>query len=283
MPGKTSIATPHTGPKSQFAPLVPRQYTYGAYTSMKISFVIPAYNEEKFLGLCLEAVLRHAAHSGVDTEVIVVNNASTDNTRAVAAAYPGVKIIDEPRKGLARARQSGFEASSGDLIANIDADTIMEAHWIPTVLRSFQKDENLVGLSGPHSFYDIPAWRQLLAKSFYLLAYVNYLLHKYILRTASFMQGGNFVVRRTALEKVGGFNPAYTFYGEDADISQRLHKVGNVTFTFSLPIKASGRRLVMEGYLHMAWVYFINYLSTVFLRRAVTTTRAEFKPAQKHR
>ena len=94
---------------------------------MRLSFVVPAYNEEAYLPACLESILTQIdpATSGLapgTCEIIVVNNASTDRTREVALRYPGVTVVDEPRKGLTFARQAGFAASTGDLIANVDSD-----------------------------------------------------------------------------------------------------------------------------------------------------------------
>ena len=74
---------------------------------MRISFVIPAYNEEQRLPLCLDAIARELARTVCDAEVIVVNNASTDRTGEVARAhareYDRARVVDEPRKGIVRA------------------------------------------------------------------------------------------------------------------------------------------------------------------------------------
>ena len=80
---------------------------------MRLSFVIPAYNEERYLGGCLESILEQTRDLP-DTEIVVVNNASTDGTRDVALSYPRVRLVDEPRKGLTYARQAGF-ARAADL------------------------------------------------------------------------------------------------------------------------------------------------------------------------
>ena len=61
------------------------------------------------------------------------------------------------------------------------------------------------------------------------------------------MQGGNFVVRRDALQKIGGYDTNISFYGEDTDVARRLSKVGHVKFTFDLPALSSGRRLAKEA------------------------------------
>jgi glycosyltransferase involved in cell wall biosynthesis len=133
---------------------------------IKLSFVIPAYNEEVNLGKCLDAIVRERRGKESDIEVIVVNNASTDGTRAVAEKYPGITIVDETRKGIVFARQAGFAASHGELIANVDADNMLTPGWIDTTLSEFQKNPNLVTLSGPFIYYDLPKKSQFLVKIF---------------------------------------------------------------------------------------------------------------------
>lgn len=248
--------------------------------AIRLSFVIPAFNEEKFLGMCLDSLFSAIAGSGFDVkdfEVIVVNNASTDNTKAVATGFIGVRVIDEPRKGLSQARQSGFAASSGELVANVDADCKVSALWIQTVLKIFAADQEVVCVSGPQVYYDSSAITRFLIAIYYRFAYMSYLMNRYVLRVGSLVQGGDFVVRRWAMEKIGGFNPAFTFYGEDVDIARRLYKVGKVVFTLGLPIEASGRRVNTEGLIKMAIVYPINYFWTIFLGRPFTKSNTDVR------
>src|SRR6185437_8312041 len=102
---------------------------------MRLSFVIPAYNEEAYLPACLESILAQTRNLLPGrVEIIVVNNASSDRTREVAQSFPEVILVDEPHKGLTYARQAGFCASSGELIANVDADSRLPPGWVKTVL-----------------------------------------------------------------------------------------------------------------------------------------------------
>src|SRR5688572_26560882 len=101
---------------------------------VKISFVIPAYNEADGIGDCLRSIIAEIDRTGGDAEIIVANNASTDATRRVAESFPGVKVVDEPRKGIVWARRAGYLASSGELIANIDADNRLTPGWLKTVI-----------------------------------------------------------------------------------------------------------------------------------------------------
>src|SRR3712207_941901 len=117
---------------------------------MQLAIVIPAYNEEALIGKCLTSVLAEVKRSGAPAEIVVVNNASTDRTREIAESFEGVRVVDELEKGLVAARDAGLRATAGELVANIDADTIVPAGWIDTVLAEFRRDEKLVALSGPY-------------------------------------------------------------------------------------------------------------------------------------
>jgi glycosyltransferase involved in cell wall biosynthesis len=237
---------------------------------MRMSFVIPAYNEETYLPACLESILAQTAGLGDGVEIIVVNNASSDRTREVALRYAGVKVVDEPRKGLTFARQAGFAASSGGLIANVDSDSRLTPGWVTRVLAAFAEEPKLVSLSGPFVYYDLTPRQRVTVRGFYAVAFMVYALNRYVLRAGSMVQGGNFVLRREALEEIGGFNTAISFYGEDTDIARRLNRVGKVKFTFDLKMFSSARRLKQEGMLTIAMRYTINYLWTTFRTRPFT-------------
>lgn len=242
---------------------------------MLLSFVVPAYNEEAYLGACLQSILDQTRGLERLTEIIVVNNASTDRTREIALSYPRVRLVDESRKGLPYARQAGFLASTGSLIANVDSDSRLTPGWVDKVLTTFrnhQTDEGrpLVALSGPLVYYDLTPRQRRLVNVFYGMAWLTYATNKYILRVGSMVQGGNFVLSRAGLEAIGGYDTSITFYGEDTDIARRLHAVGKVLFTFDLKMFSSARRLKHEGMLTIAFRYAVNYFWTTFFKRPFT-------------
>ena len=238
--------------------------------SVTISLVVPAYNEEKNLGRTLTAILAEVKRSGCAAEVIVVNNASTDGTGDVAASFPEVIVVDEPEKGLVQARRAGFLRASGRLIANIDADTIVTPGWLDRVLSEFTRHPSLVALSGPYVYYDVSKKARAAVRAFYVMGYGFYVLNRFVLRSGSMLQGGNFVVERAALEQIGGYNPKFSFYGEDTDLARRLHAVGAVKFTFRLPAWSSGRRLIEEGIMRMGMRYSMNFVWATFMHRPFT-------------
>jgi len=237
---------------------------------MRLSFVVPAYNEEAYLPACLESILEQTRELGDSVEIIVVNNASTDRTREVALGFAGVRVVDEPRKGLTYARQAGFAASTGQLIANVDSDSRLTPGWVRRVLETFAGGPKLVALSGPFIYYDLAPRQQRSVQLFYGAAWLVYAMNRYVLRAGSMVQGGNFVLRREALEQIGGFNLAIAFYGEDTDIARRLSRAGEVKFTFDLKMFSSARRLKQEGMTTIAARYTINYLWTTFRKRPFT-------------
>jgi glycosyltransferase involved in cell wall biosynthesis len=235
-----------------------------------ISFVVPAYNEEKTLTRNLAAIIAEIKRAGCRAEVIVVNNASNDGTGHVAASFPEVIVVDEPVKGLVQARKAGFQRATGALVANVDADTIVTQGWLDRVLEEFRRHPNLVALSGPYIYYDLPKRTRAAVRAFYVMGYGFYVLNRFVLRVGSMLQGGNFVVRRSALEEIGGFNPKFNFYGEDTDLARRLNAVGAVKFTFGLPALSSGRRLLEEGVMKIGMRYFINFVWATFRHRPFT-------------
>ncbi len=247
---------------------------------MTLSFVVPAYNEEHYLPDCLRSILNETAGRD-EIEIIVVDNASTDRTREVALSFPGVRVVEEPRKGLPHARQAGFLASSGRLIANVDSDSRLPSGWVAHVLAAFAQDPDMVSLSGPLVYYDLSPREQLLVRIFYATAWITYSLNRYVLRVGSMVQGGNFVLTRAALESIGGFNLGITFYGEDTDLARRLPEAGHVLFTFDLKMYSSARRLKREGILTMAWRYSLNYLWTIFLKRPYTAEHIDIREGSK--
>ncbi len=123
---------------------------------VKISIIIPAYNEEKRIRNCLKSIL--SQDNSLLFEVIVVNNASCDNTIEVIKSinFP-IKIVEEPKQGLTIARNSGAKVAKGDLLVFLDADVILPNNWLKNICGIFKNNPRLVCISGPYKFYDLPS------------------------------------------------------------------------------------------------------------------------------
>lgn len=239
---------------------------------LKISVVIPAFNEEKRIETCMTSVIQNSEN--ILHEVIVVDNNSVDQTFKLAAETAQklsdetdalIKIVREEKRGTSAARQKGFECSTGELIAFLDADTIMQKDWVKKVIHEFSKNKKLVALSGPYNYYDLPLWQRGVAWLFwYTLAHPFYMFTRYM------AMGGNLVIKRDVLEKMGGLNTSLTFYGDDTDMVRRASAFGKTKFKFNFTIDSSGRRFIEQGLLKTASMYALNFLSQIFIKRAVS-------------
>jgi len=234
---------------------------------MYLSIIIPAHNEEKGIGQCLEALLREISRAGKkdDTEVIVVDNASTDCTKEVAEKFSGVRVVREDHKGLTWAREAGRKAARGELLAYIDSDVHVPPGWLDIIYKEFAHRKHIVSLSGPSRYYDLTGVTKFLAEiGWNVFAPITYRLVGYML------YGANFVAKREALEAIGGFDTTVAFYGEDTNLARRLAKIGKTVFLMRFFVTVSGRRIVQEGLLKTYWTYAKNYLSEVFLHKPTT-------------
>jgi glycosyltransferase involved in cell wall biosynthesis len=235
---------------------------------MRMTIAIPAYNEQDYLPACLEHVLAEIACSGMaeSVEVLVVDNASTDNTNQIACAFSGVRVVRETTKGLTHARQRALIEANGDVLAFVDADTHMPAGWITRVLKTFDADRNVVCVSGPYHYYGASRVESVLIYLYWTcLAMPVYWLTRYM------AVGGNFATRKDAIHQIGGFDLNISFYGEDTNIARRLAAVGKVKFLLRLTMPTSPRRLHAEGLWNTAFKYVANFLSEVILKRPVTS------------
>ncbi|MFJ2668788.1 glycosyltransferase family 2 protein [Nocardia fluminea] len=127
--------------------------------TLSLSVVIPAYNEEQIIGECLR---RLTEQRGYITEILVVDNNSTDGTRAIVAAcaldWPAITLIEETEQGLVYARNRGLDAASGELIARIDADTLVPPDWAERIVEFFTADHEgyWAAACGRGQAYDLP-------------------------------------------------------------------------------------------------------------------------------
>lgn len=236
------------------------------------------------MGACLETLIQEIARTKriyphLVTEIVVVNNASLDRTAEVAGEHPGVTVINEPLKGLVMARRAGFVVTSGELVANLDADTRTPRGWLTRVVSEFEHNSKLVALSGPYIYYDLNALERACVKVFYFFGWLFYLVNHYVLHRGAMLQGGNFVLRRSAWEQAGGFDSSISFYGEDTDVARRITPYGEVKWTWGLPMYASGRRLAEEGLPRVAYIYAMNFFSISLTGRPYTHTYTDIRAA----
>jgi glycosyltransferase involved in cell wall biosynthesis len=163
---------------------------------MYVSVVIPARNDADMLERCLASL---AAQYRRPDEIVVVDNGSTDGTRAVAEAG-GARVVWEPTPGIPRASSAGLDAARGDLIARLDADSVCPPEWLARVVAVFEDDPALSVVSGSGDFYDAGPITRRLGKSWWVgglyWSMTLYLGHPPIF-------GSNFAMRRAVWEELG--------------------------------------------------------------------------------
>jgi len=234
-----------------------------------VSLIIPAYNEEKYIGDCLDSIFASGAKF---FEIIVVDNGSFDRTKEIAEKYQNVRVVNEKKSGVMFARQRGIDESTGEIVAFVDADTKMILGWYEQIIKKFSGDLILATLSGPYIYEDISLWTKILVWIFY---YLITLPVYYMLGYAAIF--GNFAIRRSVLEKMGGLNTGIVFCGDDTDTVQRAHKFGKTIFSMDFKIKTSPRRFTQEGIVFTAWRYMINFIHVVLFKKPYTNKQTNLR------
>lgn len=240
-----------------------------------ISAIVCAYNEERMLPSALHSLL--AQTRGPD-EILVVNNASTDGTRAVAEAIPGVRVVDEPRKGLVRARAAGRAAARGDILFYMDADCRAPLALLERIARQFERSPDVVAVTGPYRFYDWDWIGRVGARLYdHLLARPAHVLSQDLLRVGAILYGGNFAVRASAMDAIGGFDTSIEFHGEDTNVGRRLAAVGRVALVDACYIYTSARRYKAMGRGHVLRLYIRNFWSETIHHRPKDLTHEDVR------
>ena len=208
---------------------------------MKVSVVIPAFNEEKLLGACLDSVRASfsAQPGGQDYEIVVCDNNSTDGTAALAAAK-GIKTVFEPLNRIAGARNRGAAAASGDWLLFIDADSRLSPATLSETLLLMRAGTCCGG--GALVAFDPPppAWGAALTW------FWNFLSVAFKLAAGSYL-----FCRRDAFAALGGFSP-WLYAAEEIELSGALKRWGaakGLAFKIitSAPHFSSARKFRMYG------------------------------------
>jgi glycosyltransferase involved in cell wall biosynthesis len=193
-----------------------------------ISFVVPAYNEEPLIGGCLQAIHAAAESLGQPYEIVVADDDSSDGTRRVAESK-GARIIRVSNRQIARTRNAGARAATGEILVFVDADTLVTNAAVQAANRALQS--GAVGGGTEIQFEGrIPLYARLLLPLFVLY-----------FRVARFAAGCFVFCSRPAFEAVGGFDERL-FGGEEVALSRALKRQGRFVILRE-PVTTSGRKL----------------------------------------
>lgn len=178
---------------------------------MKLSIVVPAFNEEKLIESCLASIrAASAGRAGLEVELIVVDNACTDDTAAIAARC-GAQVVLEPRRQIARARNAGAAAATGEWLLFVDADSWPTRELLDEAL-ACMGDAGVVGGGSTVRVHGVPAWLALIGASWNGLS-----------RVTRWAAGSFIFCRARAFHAIGGFDLDF-FVAEEIDLSRRLKR-----------------------------------------------------------
>ncbi len=216
---------------------------------MRISVVIPAYNEEKYIQACLESLMKQTKKP---FEILVVDNNSTDDTAKIAESFDGVTVINAKVQGITPTRNAGFNAAKGDIIARTDADTTVPTDWIEQIERLFTQNA-VDAVSGPAIYYDSPIKSDVFIKFFFWMSKLLF-GHPILL-------GPNTAITSDTWQEVKKITcPNDSKVHEDLDLSIHIARTGRkIYYDSSLIVKCSARRI-----LHRPQSFFIEYTLRYF-------------------
>lgn len=195
---------------------------------MKVSVIIPAYNEEKRIEKCLESVVNQKE---IPDEIIIVDNNCTDKTVEIAEKF-GAIIIKEKKQGMIYARNAGFNAAKYEILARTDSDAILPRDWISRIKKAFE-DPNLGALSGPTNYYKWPkSVRVSHIPSLMLFDILSFLFKN------GCLYGPNMSLRKAIWEKVKqDVCLDDKKVHEDVDLSIHLNKLTKIKFDNKLIVE----------------------------------------------
>ena len=194
---------------------------------LTISFVIPFFNSEKTLALCLQAM---EAQTIQPFEVILVDNNSRDKSKKIAKNF----VVNHPsyarylfadQQGPSSARNCGAEAATGKIIAFIDSDCIADSKLHEDLLGAFGEPK-IGAVAGRISGFG----KESLWDKFHFMFTLKSLSDEQIYSEFTLVRGGfpaaNLAVRKDVFERIGGFNEALQIYSEDYDLCARIYAAG---------------------------------------------------------
>lgn len=185
-----------------------------------LSIIIPAYNEERCLEACLDAI---AEQTEAPDEVIVVDNNSTDRTAEIAQSYAFVTVVKEPQQGRVYARSRGFNVAKNDIIARIDADTVLPTDWVAHIRRFYEDPAHARSAwTGGAKFYNAPVAPVVNATYNFLSFWLDTLLlgHRPL-------WGSNMALPRSMWQELRAGMCVRNDIHEDVDLAIHAHQAGH--------------------------------------------------------
>lgn len=229
--------------------------------TLKISVVVPTFQEQKYIGAMLSRLLK----AKPPLEVVVIDGGSQDKTVEVAQRFTN-KVYQISKRGIAAGRNYGARKANGDILVFLDTDVTFPTTFQEKLLQTF-KDSTVVGAT----CNIMPLHHQTGTTAFFRLYNLA------IRATAIFKphaRGEFFAVRRTAFQKAKGFDETMPCL-EDHDLANRLSKLGKFVFISDLTVYESLRRFEKLGFRKVVGTWIVDYISFIIRGKPLSP---EWKP-----
>ena len=230
-------------------------------SEIQVSVVIPAFNEEKYIGDTLNSLLKSEQQTNINYEVILVDNNSSDKTVEVAQKFSkgmNLRIIKEEKQGRGAARARGFAEAKGEIVLSADADTIFYKNWIEELTLTIKG--NIVAVTTSCKIIDSSSFNNAI---FNFLQ--PWLTRGYKIIFGHFwLAGFSFGILKEIYQKSGGFDSNLQGQ-EDIDLSLKVAKFGKIKF-INKPVIFSGRRF-KKGIIHGLYEYIRNFTEVFVLKK----------------
>jgi glycosyltransferase involved in cell wall biosynthesis len=237
---------------------------------MLLSVVIPAFEEEAYLGRTLDslnvAVAFLRERGGVSAEIVVVDNDSSDATAEVARRL-GAHVVREAVHNIAKVRNAGAASARGDVLVFVDADTTVPPEVLSRIAAVMSEPDCVGGA------LDTDYRPSKLTSKIYLRAW------RAVGRLAGLAQGATQFCRRDTFVELNGYDETL-YMGEDVDFYQRLKRLarrrrGRVSFIDDVRVTPSARRFNRWGFARtMVWT---NPLFVLLFRRKASVWRGWYE------
>jgi GT2 family glycosyltransferase len=188
----------------------------------RVSVVVCTYNGGRTLEQCLRSL---EALDYPDYEVIVVDDGSTDDTRAIVSRFPAVTAIHQENQGLSVARNVGLQVATGSIVAYTDSDCFADRDWLTHLVDQLERS-GATAVGGPNLTPEDGATAACVAAA---PGQPTHVLESD--QVAEHIPGCNMAYRREVLVAINGFDPQYRKAGDDVDVCWRLQQAGHwITF-----------------------------------------------------
>lgn len=207
----------------------------------RISIIVPTLNEESHIAFLLDSL---RGQSSVSFETLVIDGGSSDRTSKIAIEH-NARVVVLPAHGEFISRNIGAKMSKGNYLLFTCADIIFPKDVLGRIIQKFEKNPELVALSGPGHPFDAPLLGKVEYAVYNLVRYISARLPKPLKR---FSTSTNFlVVRKSQFDKTGGF--AVDDINADGLMGKQLLYKGQVAFFLDTFVYSSARRMKNMGFI----------------------------------